>query len=119
MRTRGSRSREAHLLFTRRASKMGEERAVDVLRRPSDGTCKDLRKPAGEPSISRDSDTRRRASSEYAHVMGILEKLRPQPRWKHADPSVRAAAVYELGPEDGEALRALARSASPSSGPSS
>jgi len=41
--------------------------------------------------------------------MGILEKLRPQPRWKHADPAVRAAAVYELGPDDGEALRALAR----------
>ena len=41
--------------------------------------------------------------------MGILEKLRPQPRWKHADPAVRAAAVYELGPEDVEALRALAR----------
>ncbi|HEY1302122.1 MAG TPA: DUF349 domain-containing protein [Vicinamibacterales bacterium] len=41
--------------------------------------------------------------------MGILEKLRPQPRWKHADPGVRAAAVYELGPEEGEALRQLAR----------
>ena len=42
-------------------------------------------------------------------VMGILEKLRPQPRWKHADPAVRAAAVYELGPDDGDALRPLAR----------
>jgi hypothetical protein len=42
-------------------------------------------------------------------VMGILEKLRPQPRWKHADPAVRAAAVYELGPDDADALRALAR----------
>ena len=41
--------------------------------------------------------------------MGILEKLRPTPRWKHADPSVRAAAVYEIGPEEGDALRALAR----------
>lgn len=41
--------------------------------------------------------------------MGILEKLRPQPRWKHADPAVRAAAVYELGPDEAEALRALAR----------
>src|SRR3954471_9491587 len=41
--------------------------------------------------------------------MGILEKLRPTPRWKHADPSVRAAAVYDIGPEDLEALRALAR----------
>jgi len=41
--------------------------------------------------------------------MGLLEKLRPQPRWKHTDPSVRAAAVYEIGDEDIDALRALAR----------
>ena len=41
--------------------------------------------------------------------MGILEKLRPTPRWKHADPSVRAAAVYDIGQEDADALRALAR----------
>ena len=41
--------------------------------------------------------------------MGILEKLRPQPRWKHADPGVRSAAVYELGPEEADALLALAR----------
>jgi Arc/MetJ-type ribon-helix-helix transcriptional regulator len=42
-------------------------------------------------------------------MMGILEKLRPVPRWKHADPAVRAAAVYEIGADDSEALRALAR----------
>ena len=41
--------------------------------------------------------------------MGILEKLRPHPRWKHADPAVRAAAVYDLGPEESETLHALAR----------
>jgi hypothetical protein len=41
--------------------------------------------------------------------MGILEKLRPQPRWKHADPAVRAAAVYELGPDESDTLRALVR----------
>lgn len=41
--------------------------------------------------------------------MGILEKLRPLPRWKHADPAVRAAAVYELGPDNADALFALAR----------
>src|SRR6059058_2797326 len=41
--------------------------------------------------------------------MSILEKLRPTPRWKHADPSVRAAAVYDIGPEEADALRALAR----------
>jgi Arc/MetJ-type ribon-helix-helix transcriptional regulator len=42
-------------------------------------------------------------------MMGILEKLRPVPRWKHADPAVRASAVYELGPDETDALRALAR----------
>jgi len=41
--------------------------------------------------------------------MGILERLRPQPKWKHTDPAVRAAAVYEMGPDDHDALRALAR----------
>ena len=41
--------------------------------------------------------------------MGILEKLRPLPRWKHADPTVRVAAVYELGPDDLGALHGLAR----------
>ena len=41
--------------------------------------------------------------------MGILEILRPHPRWKHADPTVRAAAVYELGPEESDALHGLAR----------
>src|SRR5690349_16167596 len=40
--------------------------------------------------------------------MGILEKLRPTPRWKHTDPAVRAAAVYDLGPDEGETLRQLA-----------
>jgi hypothetical protein len=41
--------------------------------------------------------------------MGLLEKLRPQPRWKHGDPAVRASAVYDIGPEEGDALVALAR----------
>ena len=41
--------------------------------------------------------------------MGLLEKLRPTPRWKHADPAVRAAAVYEIGADDADALRALAQ----------
>jgi len=41
--------------------------------------------------------------------MGLLEKLRPQPRWKHGDPAVRAAAVYEIGPQEGDALVSLAR----------
>ena len=41
--------------------------------------------------------------------MGILEKLRPLPRWKHADPTVRVSAVYELGPDEADTLYALAR----------
>src|SRR6187401_3218505 len=49
------------------------------------------------------------ASADDRRSMGILEKIRPQPRWKHADPAVRAAAVYELGPDEGDALRTLAR----------
>jgi hypothetical protein len=49
------------------------------------------------------------ALSTSAALMGLLEKLRPQPRWKHGDPIVRAAAVYELGPEEAAALRTLAR----------
>lgn len=28
--------------------------------------------------------------------MGILDKLKPQPRWKHADPAVRLEALHEL-----------------------
>jgi hypothetical protein len=47
--------------------------------------------------------------TEIAIVMGILERLRPTPRWKHADPAVRAAAVYELHPDEAEVLRTLAR----------
>lgn len=41
--------------------------------------------------------------------MGILEKLRPSPRWKHADPAVRVAAIYELGAGEADVLHALAR----------
>src|SRR5580704_13337484 len=28
--------------------------------------------------------------------MGLLDKLKPQPRWKHADPAVRLEALREL-----------------------
>ena len=41
--------------------------------------------------------------------MGILEKLRPHPRWKHADPTIRVAVVYELGPDESDVLHTLAR----------
>ncbi len=29
--------------------------------------------------------------------MGILDRLKPQPRWKHSDPSVRLGAIPDLG----------------------
>ena len=38
--------------------------------------------------------------------MGILDKLKPQPRWKHADPVVRLQAIPEL--DDAGELAALA-----------
>ena len=38
--------------------------------------------------------------------MGLLDKLKPQPRWKHADPAVRLEAVREL--EDQAELAILA-----------
>ena len=41
--------------------------------------------------------------------MGILEKLRPSPRWKHADPTVRVSAIYELGPDESDVLHVLGR----------
>jgi hypothetical protein len=41
--------------------------------------------------------------------MGILEKLRPSPRWRHTDPTVRVAAIYELGPDESDVLHALGR----------
>ncbi len=40
--------------------------------------------------------------------MDLIERLRP--RWRHSDPTVRAAAVREMGPEDAERLAAIARS---------
>ena len=39
--------------------------------------------------------------------MSFLDRLRPQPRWKHADPAVRAAAVAEL-PADPEHQQIIA-----------
>jgi hypothetical protein len=38
--------------------------------------------------------------------MGLLDKLKPQPRWKHADPTVRLEAVREL--DDAVELAGLA-----------
>ena len=36
--------------------------------------------------------------------MGILDKLRPQPRWKHGDPMVRLEAVQALDATETDVL---------------
>lgn len=43
--------------------------------------------------------------------MSFLDRFKPQPRWKHADPAVRAAAVVEI-PEDEESIATLRELAS-------
>jgi hypothetical protein len=40
--------------------------------------------------------------------MGLLEKLRPQPKWKHADPAVRLEGLHEIDDADQDTLMALA-----------
>ena len=35
--------------------------------------------------------------------MSLIDKLRPQPEWKHADPGVRIVAVQQIAPEDADA----------------
>src|SRR5262245_23058542 len=40
--------------------------------------------------------------------MGLLEKLRPQPKWKHTDPTVRLEALHEIDDGDQAPLIALA-----------
>jgi hypothetical protein len=40
--------------------------------------------------------------------MGLLEKLRPQPKWKHADASVRLEGIHDIDDTDQESLTALA-----------
>ncbi len=40
--------------------------------------------------------------------MGFLDKLKPQPRWKHADPAIRLDAIREL--DDAAELAAIAES---------
>ncbi|MGH9172998.1 MAG: hypothetical protein ACRD1H_01505, partial [Vicinamibacterales bacterium] len=41
-------------------------------------------------------------------TMGLLEKLRPQPKWKHADPAVRLDALQTIEDTDQESLVVLA-----------
>lgn len=40
--------------------------------------------------------------------MGLLEKLRTQPKWKHADPAVRLEGLHEIDDANQETLAALA-----------
>ena len=40
--------------------------------------------------------------------MGLLEKLRSQPKWKHADPAVRIEGLHDIDDADQETLGALA-----------
>jgi len=39
--------------------------------------------------------------------MSLLDRLKPQPKWKHPDPQIRAAAIPEL--DDADELRAIVR----------
>ena len=41
--------------------------------------------------------------------MGLLDRFKTQPRWKHADPAVRAMGVQDLQDEEHDLLVALAR----------
>jgi hypothetical protein len=40
--------------------------------------------------------------------MGLLEKLRPQPKWKHTDPAIRLEGLHEIAESDQGTLVALA-----------
>ena len=39
--------------------------------------------------------------------MGILDKLRPQSKWKHADPAVRLSSIPDLGDDAQDVLASL------------
>ena len=41
--------------------------------------------------------------------MGILDRFKPQPKWKHVDPEVRLAGVRELPEEEQDMLAEIAR----------
>ena len=43
--------------------------------------------------------------------MSFLDRFKPQPRWKHADPAVRAASIAEI-PDDEEHRAVLSELAS-------
>jgi hypothetical protein len=41
--------------------------------------------------------------------MGLLEKLRPQPKWKHADPAVRLEGLHEVDDAEQDVLASIAK----------
>jgi hypothetical protein len=41
--------------------------------------------------------------------MGLLDRFKPQPRWKHADPLVRVAGVQEVPEDEQDLLATIAR----------
>jgi hypothetical protein len=41
--------------------------------------------------------------------MGLLDRFKPQPRWKHADPLVRVAGVQEVPEDEQDLLASIAR----------
>lgn len=43
------------------------------------------------------------------NAMGLLEKLRPQPKWKHADPAMRLAGLQEVAGDEQEVLASVAK----------
>ena len=45
-----------------------------------------------------------RACRQGRTTMGLLEKLRPQPKWKHADPAVRLEGLHDIDDADQDAL---------------
>ena len=47
---------------------------------------------------------------ETAEAMGILDRFKTQPKWKSADPTVRAAGVQEIPEDEQDLLASLARS---------
>lgn len=42
-------------------------------------------------------------------AMGLLEKLRPQPKWKHADPAIRLEGLHEVDEAEQEVLASIAQ----------
>src|SRR5438128_2687014 len=67
--------------------------SIQLMPVPSNSDCPRRQRKSGrvspleEPAIG---------TAKGDHIMGILERLKPQPRWKHSDPTVRLQAISEL-----------------------